>query len=194
MTMGYLAGAILVTTSLAACTPPSVEVPTTDPVITSTATPAPNSSADTSLPIEVPPPPTAPTAATTNFHDPAAVARDWMTQWCPFDYREPRNNNVERSTVFATPAAKTADLAHGTTTEAYRTVVTQKLSRRCDQVTGAITPNTAHSTELVAVLTARRTDLTADVPVASDTVAVARSMLLQPDGRWLVDVPAPLPR
>ncbi|WNV85055.1 hypothetical protein [Umezawaea sp. Da 62-37] len=163
-------------------------------MITSTATSAPHGRADTSLPTEVPPPPTAPTAATTNFHDPAAVARDWMTQWCPFDYREPRNNHVERSTVFATPAAKTADLAHGTTVEAYRTVVMQKLSRRCDQVTGAITPNAEHSTELVAVLTARRTDLATDAPVGADTVAVVRSMLLQPDGRWLVDVPAPLPR
>lgn len=193
MTMGHLAGVMLVTTSLVACTPPPGAVPTTDPVITSTTTPTPNSRTDTSLPTEVPPP-TAPTAATTNFHDPAAVARDWMTQWCPFDYREPRNNNVERATIFTTPAAKTADLAHGTTIEAYRIVVTQKLSRRCDQITGAITPNAAHSTELVAVLTARRIDLAADAPVSSDTVTVVRTMLLQPDGRWLVDVPAPLPR
>lgn len=193
MKIGHLAGVMLVTTSLVACTPRPATVPTTEPVIRSTTTPAPNSRADTSLPT-TPPPPTAPTAATTNFRDPVAVARDWMTQWCPFDYREPRNNNVERSTIFATPAAKTADLAHSTTIEAYRTVVTQKLSRRCDRITGAITPNAEHNTELVAVLTARRTDLAADAPVASDTVTIARSMLLQPDGRWLVDVPVPLPR
>lgn len=194
MKVGLLAGVVLVTTVLAACTSTPATVPTADLVISTTTIPASTSRGSTAPPTTAPPPPTAPTAATTDFRDPVAVARDWMTQWCSSDYREPHNHNIERATVFATPAAKSTDLAYGTTTEAYRTVVTQRLSSRCDQITAAINPDAEQDRQLVVVLVAHRTDLVADVPVSSDTVTVARSMLLQPDGRWLVDVPAPLPR
>lgn len=140
-------------------------------------------------PSTVPPPPTAPTAATTDFHDPVAVTRAWMTQWCASDYRQPRNNNVERATVFSTTAGKTADLQAGDSEASHRAVVEQKLSTRCDQITAEIIPEAPRGEGQVYVrATATRTLLAADVAFQTEPVLTTRAVLRQPDGRWLVDV------
>ncbi|RDI35413.1 hypothetical protein [Lentzea flaviverrucosa] len=140
-------------------------------------------------PSTVPPPPTAPTAATTDFRDPVAVTRAWMTQWCASDYRQPRNNNVERATVFATTAGKTADLQAGDSEASHRAVVEQKLSTRCDRITAEIIPEAPRGEGQVYVrATATRTLLAADVAFQTEPVLTTRAVLRQPDGRWLVDV------
>lgn len=146
-------------------------------------------SAPAGTPSTVPPPPTAPTAATTDFADPVAVTRAWMTQWCASDYRQPRNNNVERATVFATAAGKTADLQAGDSEAAYRAVVEQKLSTRCDRITAELIPEAPRGEDQVYVrATATRTLLAADVAFQTEQVLTTRAVLRQPDGRWLVDV------
>lgn len=137
----------------------------------------------------VPPPPTAPTAATTDFADPVAVTRSWMTQWCASDHRQRRNNNVERATVFSTSAGKTADLQAGDSEAAHRAVVEQKLSTRCDRITAEVIPEAPRGEGQVYVrATATRTLLAADVAFQTEQVLTTRSVLRQPDGRWLVDV------
>ncbi|MFD9701257.1 hypothetical protein [Lentzea sp. NPDC059081] len=146
-------------------------------------------SAPAGMPSTVPPPPTAPTAATTDFTDPVAVTRSWMTQWCASDYRQPRNNNVERATVFSTSAGKTADLQAGDSEAAYRAVIEQKLSTRCGRITAELIPEAPRGEWQVYVrATATRTLLTADVAFQTEQVLTTRSVLRQPDGRWLVDV------
>ncbi|MEU3650973.1 hypothetical protein AB0E59_46990 [Lentzea sp. NPDC034063] len=146
-------------------------------------------SAPAGTPSTVPPPPTAPTAATTDFTDPVAVTRAWMTQWCASDYRQPRNNNVERATVFATTAGKTADLQTGDSEASHRAVVEQKLSTRCDRITAELIPEAPRGEDQVYVrATASRTLLAADVAFQAEQVFTTRTVLRQPDGRWLVDV------
>ncbi|TWP46058.1 hypothetical protein FKR81_37460 [Lentzea tibetensis] len=126
----------------------------------------------------------------TDFHDPIAVARAWMTQWCATDYRQPRNNNVERATVYATTAGKTSDLAAGDTTATFLKAIERKLAHRCDQLTAETSRELPSGPDnVIVVLTARRTLLTADQPVQSEHVSTTRAVLRQPDGRWLVDRP-----
>lgn len=146
-------------------------------------------SAPAGTPSTVPPPPTAPTAATTDFANPVAVTRSWMTQWCASDYRQARNNNVERATVFSTTAGKTADLRAGDSEAAYRSVVEQKLSTRCDRITAELIPEAPRGEDQVYVrATATRTLLAADVAFQIEHVLTTRAVLRQPDGRWLVDI------
>jgi hypothetical protein len=112
-----------------------------------------------------------------------------MTQWCASDYRQPRNNNVERATVFATTAGKTADLQAGDSEASHRAVVEQKLSTRCDRITAEIIPEAPRGEGQVYVrATATRTLLAADVAFQTEPVLTTRAVLRQPDGRWLVDV------
>lgn len=181
------------TSSTTASTAETTPTPTTSTAPGSrlalpTATPiTPSGRAGT--PSTVPPPPPAPTGAVVDYSDPVAVARTWMTQWCPSDYREPVNNNVERAQIFATPAGKAADLARGNTATGYRSMIEQKLSARCDRITAEISPEAPRGpSQVYVVLTADRTQLATDVPFQVVPVTTTRSVIRQPDGRWLVDV------
>ncbi|WP_143023056.1 hypothetical protein [Lentzea jiangxiensis] len=112
-----------------------------------------------------------------------------MTQWCASDYRQPRNNNVERATVFSTAAGKTADLHAGDDESAHRAMIEQKLSTRCDRITAEIIPEAPRSDDQVYIrTTATRTLLSDDVAFQTEPVLTTRSVLRQPDGRWLVDI------
>lgn len=205
------AAAALAVAALAACSSPALDTPpsTTGSTTGSTAetTPTPTTSSapgsrlalPTATPITpsgrvgtpstVPPPPPAPTGAAVDYSDPVAVARAWMTQWCPSDYREPVNNNIERAQIFATPAGKASDLARGNTAAGYRSMIEQKLSGRCDRITAEISPEAPRGpSQVYVVLTADRTQLAADVPFQVVPVTTTRSVIRQPDGRWLVDV------
>lgn len=155
----------------------SLVVPTATPITPSGTVGAPST---------VPP---APDPAPASYSDPVTVARAWMAQWCATDWREPINANIERASVFQTPAGKTADLATGDTPQSYQRVVEQQLANRCDQITAEISQEApAGPNQVYVVVTASRTQLVADRAFQVVGVTSIRSVLRQPDGRWLVDV------
>jgi hypothetical protein len=112
-----------------------------------------------------------------------------MEQWCTTDWRESINANIERASRFQTAPGKAADLVAGDTPETYRQIVEQQMASRCDQIDADISDEAPSGpTQVYVVVTANRTQLAADRAFQVTPLTSVRSVLRQPDGRWLVDV------
>ena len=137
------------------------------------------------VPVPAPPPDT----SAASYADPVTVTTAWMQQYCQTDYQEPINANIERASVFATPAGTAADLAAGDTPQGYQQVVAEQVSNRCSGITAQIDPDgPSGPNEVYVAVSATRTQLANGVPFQTIPLHSVRRVLRGADGRWLVDV------
>ncbi|MGW4127753.1 hypothetical protein [Amycolatopsis japonica] len=122
------------------------------------------------------------------FMGPAAVATEWLREWCTLDWREPMNANLDRAARYQTTAAAKADRRTGDNDDTYRSAREQQLSSGCDEVTATASPEAPQSADVAyLVLSARRVNSAAGKAFESEQIRSVRRVLRQPDGRWLVD-------
>jgi hypothetical protein len=137
----------------------------------------------------VPSPAAAPDTSAASYADPVAVTTAWMQQYCQTDYQEPINGNVQRASVFATPAGTAADLAAGDTPEGYQQVVAEKVANRCSGITAQLDPDgPSGPSEGYVAVSATRTQLANGIPFQTMPLNSVRRVLRGADGRWLVDI------
>ncbi|MFI5591267.1 hypothetical protein ACIA5G_39875 [Amycolatopsis sp. NPDC051758] len=168
----------------------SAPAPTTSPSVALppvTATVPPTTTANP--PTGVPSPAPAPPFTADAYVSPVSVATAWMTQWCSSDWRQPRNDNVQRAAALQTSFAAAADLAAGDSEGAYRQMQDMKVSSACDHVTAEVDPEApAGQNRVFVIVTANRTRMADGRPFQTAPESSTRAVVRQTDGRWLVDV------
>jgi hypothetical protein len=165
----------------APATGPSVALPPVTASVPATTTANP--------PTGVPAPAPSPPFTADVYASPVSVASAWMTQWCSTDWRQPRNDNVQRASALQTSFAAAADLAAGDSEAAYRQLQDMKVSAVCDHVAAQVDPEApAGQNRVFVIITANRTRMTDGRPFQTAPESSTRAVVRQTDGRWLVDV------
>jgi hypothetical protein len=122
------------------------------------------------------------------FASPTSAGVEWLRQWCAYDWREPMNSNLDRASQFQTTSAAKDERRTGDDENTYKVARAQQLTSGCDELAATPSPEAPSSGNVAyLVLSARRVNSAAGVAFESEQVRSVRRVLLQADGRWLVD-------